>query len=205
MKLIFGTTNNRKVLDLENVIKEMNLDIQVLGMEDINWDLGEIDENGLTIEENSLIKARAILSFCLEHNISYPIVTDDSGLFVDALNGEPGIYTARYADDEREKNPELPIYQCVIKLLRNLEGIDNRSAKYKSSVTVMMPNGKYYQVGDESKGTIAYEVIGDLTRPYIYSVFILDGTEVAFNQLDDKTLYDTYRHKALRRALKKLK
>ena len=58
MKLIFGTTNKRKVEDLQNIINEMNLDIQVVSMEDIGWDRGEIEENGSTIEDNSLIKAQ---------------------------------------------------------------------------------------------------------------------------------------------------
>lgn len=60
MKLIFVTTNKRKVEDLQNIINEMNLDIQVVSMEDIGWDRGEIEENGSTIEDNSLIKAQAI-------------------------------------------------------------------------------------------------------------------------------------------------
>lgn len=60
MKLIFGTTNKRKVEDLQNIINEMNLDIQVVSMEDIGWDRGEIEENGSTIADNSLIKAQAI-------------------------------------------------------------------------------------------------------------------------------------------------
>ena len=68
MKLIFGTTSKRKVEDLQNIINEMNLNIQVLSMKDINWDRGEIDEDGLTLEENSLIKAQAILSFCKKDN-----------------------------------------------------------------------------------------------------------------------------------------
>ena len=58
MKLIFGTTNKRKVEDLQNIINEMNLNIEVVSMEDIGWDRGEIDENGSTIEKNSLIKAQ---------------------------------------------------------------------------------------------------------------------------------------------------
>lgn len=93
MKLIFGTTNERKRKDLQDTINKMKLDIEVISMKDIVWDRGEIEENGSTIEENSLIKAQAILSFCKDHNIDYPIMTDDAGLFVDALNGEPGIYT----------------------------------------------------------------------------------------------------------------
>ena len=89
MKLIFGTTNKRKVEDLQNTINKMNLDIEVLSMEDIGWDRGEIEENGTTIEENSLIKAQAILSFCKDHNINYPIMADDAGLFRLRLPGYP--------------------------------------------------------------------------------------------------------------------
>ena len=203
MNLIFGTTNKRKVEDLQNIINEMNLDIQVLSMEDIGWNRGEIEEAGFTIEENSLIKATAILSFCKDNNIEYPIMTDDAGLFVDALNGEPGVYTARYADDELALNPNLPKYQCVIKLLRKLNNQENRNAKYRCCVTIMMPSGDYQQEFGESNGTIAKEIIGELNKPYFYSVFILEGTNVAFNELKGEELDNTYRYNALRKSLKK--
>lgn len=204
MNLIFGTTNKRKTEDLQNIINDLHLDIKVLSMEDIGWDRGEIEENGSTIEENSLIKANAILDFCREQNIEYPIMTDDSGLFVDALNGEPGVYTARYADDEIELNPELPKYQCVVKLLRNMENVSNRDAKYRSCVTTMMPNGQYIQEFGESKGTITNEILGELKRPYFYSIFILDGTNKSFNDLEKDELKNTYRYSALRKSLKKM-
>ena len=203
MKLIFGTTNKRKVEDLQNIIDEMNLNIEVVSMEDIGWDRGEIDENGSTIEENSLIKAQAILSFCRDHNIDYPIMTDDAGLFVDALNGEPGIYTARYADDELALDSSLPKHQCVVKLLRKMNGEQNRNAKYRCCVTSMMPNGDYHQEIGESEGKIANEIIGELKKPYFYSVFILNGTNVAFNELKGEALDDTYRYNALRKSLKR--
>ena len=201
MKLIFGTTNKRKKEDLKNIIKEMKLNIEVLSMEDIDWDRGEIEENGSTIEENSLIKARALLSFCKDHNIEYPIFTDDADLYVDALNGEPGIYTSRYADKEIEEDPSFPKHQCVIKLLNKLKNKDSRKAQYRCCLTIMEPNGKYIQEVGESNGSIATEIIGDLTKPYFYSVFILDGTNVAFNKLEIKELKNTYRYKALRKAL----
>lgn len=203
MKLIFGTTNKRKVEDLQNIINEMNLNIEVVSMEDIGWDRGEIDENGSTIEENSLIKAQAILSFCHDHNIDYPIMTDDAGLFVDALNGKPGIYTARYADDELALDSSLPKYQCVVKLLREMNGVQNRNAKYRCCVTSMMPNGDYHQEIGESEGKIANEIIGELKKPYFYSVFILNGTNVAFNELKGEELDNTYRYNALRKSLKR--
>lgn len=205
MKLIFGTTSKRKKEDLQNIINNMNLDIQVLSMEDIGWDRGEIEEDGSTIEENSLIKAYAISSFCKDHNIEYPIMTDDAGLFVESLNGEPGVYTARYGDDELALNPELPKHQCVIKLLRKLNDIEDRKAIYKCCVTTLMPNGEYNQEVGESNGTIAKEIIGEMTKPYFYSVFILDGTDVPFNQLEGEQLEDTYRYNALRKSLKYIK
>ena len=203
MKLIFGTTSKRKIEDLQNIINEMNLDIQVISLEDIGWDRGEIEENGTTIEENSLIKARAVLDFCKDNNIQLPIMTDDAGLFVDVLNGEPGIYTSRYADDEILLDSTLPKYQCVVKLLRNLNGEENRKAKYRCCVTIMMPSGKYHQELGESDGIIAKEIIGELKKPYFYSVFILNGTNVSFNKLNGKELYNTYRYIALKKTLKR--
>ena len=204
MKIIFGTTSERKQKDLQETINKMNLDIEVISMKDIGWDRGEIEETGSTIEENSLIKAQAILSFCKDHDLDYPIMTDDAGLFVDVLNGEPGIYTARYADDELALDKELPKYQCVVKLLRKLNNEENRNATYKCCVTMMMPNGDYHQEIGESKGTIAKEIIGDLTKPYFYSVFILKGSNVAFNKLKPDDLNNTYRYKAIRKTLKSI-
>lgn len=204
MKIIFGTTNNRKTEDLQNIINELNLNMEVLSMTDIGWNRGEIDENGSTIEENSLIKANAILDYCKENNISYPIITDDAGLFCESLNGEPGIYTARYADDELELNPELPKYQCVIKLLRNLKDSSNRNASYKCCVTYMMPDGTYFQELGESRGHIAEDIIGELKKPYFYSVFILEGYDKAFGDLDKTELDGTYRYKALTKTLIKI-
>ncbi len=204
MKVIFGTTNKRKTEDLQNIINEMNLDIEVLSMSDIGWDRGEIEESGSTIEENSLIKARSILSFCNDHNIDFPIITDDAGLFVDLLNGEPGVYTARYADDELALNSELPKYQCVIKLLNKMHNEENRNATYRCCVTIMMPNGEFYQEFGDSRGTIATEIIGELRRPYFYSVFILDGYKKAFSDLSKEELDNTYRYNALRKSLIKI-
>ncbi len=204
MNLIFGTTNNRKKEDLQEIINDMKLDITVLSMEDIGWDRGEIEENGKTIEENSLIKAQAVNSFCKEHNLEYPVLTDDAGLFVDALNGEPGIRTARYAKDEIDQDSSLPKYQGVIKLLRNLENSNNRNAEYRCCVTLMKSNGEYHQELGVSKGTIAKEIIGELKKPFFYSVFVLEGTDVAFNKLKEEELADTYRHSALRKTFSHL-
>ena len=107
--------------------------------------------------------------------------------------------TARYADDELELDSSLPTYQCVIKLLNKLYGEKNRKATYRCCVTIMLPNGEYHQEIGESIGTIAEDIIGELKKPYFYSVFILDGTNKDFNSLDRETLNNTYRYYALRR------
>ena len=203
MKVIFGTTNPRKIEDLEFIINKYNLDLEVLTLTDIGWDLGEIKETGKTLEENSLIKAQAIFKYCQEKGVTYPIITDDAGLFVDSLNGEPGIYTARYADKERELNPELPKYECVNKLLRNLEGKD-RSAKYRCVVTCMDNNGEYFQTTGESDGSISTSIVPPIVKPYFYSVFILLDKGQTFNTIPKEELGDTYRYKALEKALKRL-
>ena len=204
MKVIFGTTNERKVEDLQNLCNKNNINLEIISMSDIEWDRGEIDENGKTIEENSLIKAKAIYSFCKERGINYPIITDDAGLFVEALNNRPGIYTARYADDEIALDPTLPKYQCVIKLLKELNGSENRSAYYKAVVTCMMSDGTFFQEDGISKGYIAKDIIGALKKPYFYSVFILDGYEKAFSDLTNEELDNTYRYQALSKVLKKI-
>jgi len=204
MKVIFGTTNKRKVEDLKNLINGLKLDIEVLSMSDIGWNKGEIKEDGNSIEENSLIKANDILNFCKENNIVYPIITDDAGLFCEALNGEPGIYTARYADDELLLNPGLPKHQCVIKLLRNLNSIKNRNASYKCCVTCMFPDGAYFQELGESKGHIAEDIVGELKRPYFYSIFILNSYNKVFSELNSNELSETYRYSALKKVLVKI-
>lgn len=204
MKVIFGTTNKRKIEDLLNIITNNNLDIEVLTLEDINWDEGEIEENGKSLEENSLIKAEAIYNFCLNHNLSYPIITDDSGLFVESLNGEPGIYTARYADEERKKDPNAPKHECVNKLLRNLKGNSNREAEYRCVVTLMYPNHEYIQQTAITKGTIAEEIVEPIKKPYFYSVFKLENSSKKFNHLSSEELKNTYRYVALDKIVKLL-
>ena len=67
----------------------------------------------------------------------------------------------------------------------------------------MLSDGEYYQEIGESEGVIANEIIGELSKPYFYSVFILNGTDVSFNELSNEELNETYRYKALRKALKR--
>lgn len=204
MIIIFGTTNARKTEDLTSIIKKAGLPIEVKSLTDIGWDRGEIEETGATLEENSLIKANAIYNFCKDNNISFPILTDDAGLFVESLNGEPGIYTGRYADAEIKQNPALPKYECVNKLLRKMNGISNRKAYYKCVVTCMYPDGTYYQDSGISNGEIAESIVEPIKKPYFYSVFKLVNNDKTFNLLNEEELNGSYRYCALNKVLKNL-
>ncbi|MDE6284133.1 MAG: non-canonical purine NTP pyrophosphatase [Bacilli bacterium] len=205
MKIIFGTTNTRKIEDLTNISKKLNLKVQVLGLEEIGWNNSDIEETGQTLEENSLIKAQAIHEFCQKEGLNYPIITDDSGLFVDALDGKPGIYTARYGDDEIAQNPSLPKHQCIIKLLREMQGIENRKATYKSVVTVMYSDGTYFQEKGKSIASIAHKIEGEIKKPHFYAIVKDEKYNKIFSELTPDELQNTYRYQSLKSALQRLR
>lgn len=202
MKVIFATTNNRKLEDLNNIVNENNLKLEVLSLTDIGWDRGEIEETGTTIHDNSLIKANAVLDYCREKKISYPIITDDAGLFVHALNGEPGIYTARYADKELSQNNQLPKYYALIKMLKNMQNQTNRDCEYRCAITVMFADGIYKQFDGSTPGLIDTKINEPIKKPYFYSLFVDKETQTPFNQLSTEQLKNTYRYTTLTQALK---
>lgn len=202
MKVIFATTNSRKLEDLNNIIIENSLNLEVLSLSDIGWDRGEIEENGNTIYENSLIKASVVLEYCREKNIPYPIITDDAGLFVEALNGEPGIYTARYADLELSQNKELPKHYALMKMLNNMSNQTKRDCEYRCAITIMFKDGTYKQFDGSTQGLIDVKINEPIKKPYFYSLFIDKSTLTPFNQLTNEQLKNTYRYTTLTKALK---
>lgn len=204
MDIVFATTNKRKIEDVEEITKENKLDIHILTLKDIDYQK-EIEETGTTLKENSLIKAQTLLKYCQEKDLNYPILADDAGLFIDALNGEPGIYTARYAEKELKEDPSLPKYQCIIKALNKLKGKTNRTATYRCVVTVMNPNGKCFQVEGKSKGWITNTIVEPIKKPYFYSIFCLEKEKRTFNQMKPDELKNTYRYQAMKKALTRLK
>ena len=190
MKMIYGTGNANKVKDLKAIIKEHKQDIEVVSLKDINFN-EEIEENGKTFEENSEIKARAVKEFCDNNNIEYDIITtDDAGLCVDCLNGEPGIYSARYAGEHATQE------QCLEKLLTNIDttGDIERKAKFVCVLTSFLRNGKKIVSRGECFGTVAKDVkkLGGLT----YSpVFIPDGYNIPMSELPAEEYEKAHNHR----------
>ena len=99
IEIIYGTGNKAKVEAMKKIIREHDFNVSIQTLKDINFN-EEIIEDGKTFEENSEIKARVIQKFCEKNNIKNKIIiTDDAGLCIDKLNGEPGVYSARYAGE----------------------------------------------------------------------------------------------------------
>ena len=132
-KVIIASNNMNKIREFSEMLGK---DTQMLSLHDVGFD-SEIDENGETFFDNALIKARTISLFLREKGISAPVYADDSGLSVNALNGAPGVHSARYAGihGDDKKNRDL--------LLKNLENITDRSAYFISVIACYYPDDTY--------------------------------------------------------------
>ena len=125
INLIFATSNQNKVLEIQKILpKKFN----IKSLKDLNY-FEEVPENEITIEGNAIFKAKYIYE---KFNIN--VFADDTGLEVEALNGEPGVHSARYAGTTRnsEKN--------IKKLLKNLKNIKNRNARFKTVIALIIDN-----------------------------------------------------------------
>ncbi len=145
-KIIVATKNQGKMKEIKAILSDLNYEI--LSLEDINLDV-DVVEDGNTFEENATKKAVEIMKLCNEITLA-----DDSGLSVDALNGAPGIYSARYAGEHGDdlKNNLL--------LLENMKNENNRKAKFICSIALAFPDGKIINVNGEFHGQIDYEMKG---------------------------------------------
>ena len=198
MKIIFGTTNIAKLEQVKNFTRYKGIDIEFISLNDIGFN-EEIEENGKTIEENSLIKAKAIKEFCNKKNINEIIVTDDAGLFVDALDGRPGVHTARYAGDH------APQEESINKLLTELKDVpdDKRGATFACVLTAIMPDGEIISCRGETKGKIV-RTPGTMGKLTYGPVLMPDGMNKVINDLTEEELGLTHRDKAWLELINKL-
>ena len=128
MKLAIATNNQHKLQEIRAILGDSFEEL--LSLKDLGIDV-DVEETGSTLEENALIKARAILALS-----GIATLADDTGLMVDALNGAPGVYSARFAGEEHDdaKNRAL--------LLKNLDGVKDRSAHFATVIALCYPDGK---------------------------------------------------------------
>lgn len=140
MKLAIATNNQHKLQEIRAILGDSFEEL--LSLKDLGIDV-DVEETGTTLEKNALIKARTILALS-----GIATLADDTGLMVDALNGAPGVYSARYAGEEHNdaKNRAL--------LLKNLDGVKDRSAHFATVIALCYPDGKTLTASGRVNGEI---------------------------------------------------
>ncbi len=142
MKLILASNNAKKLRELKAILSDM--DVELFSQSEAGCDF-EVDETGTTFEENAYLKAIAVYEATGEATVA-----DDSGLMVEALNGEPGVYSARYAPGGHDATDKEK-YEY---LLSKMEGIENRAAKFVTSICCILPGGEIIRSAGECRGEI---------------------------------------------------
>ena len=190
MKLVLASKNQKKLVEMNDILS--HLGIEVCSEAEAGVDL-EVEETGTTFEENSLLKAKAVMEAS-----GLPAIADDSGLCVDCLNGAPGVYSARYGGEGLSDEDRYKI------LLENMRGQLTRTAKFVSVITCCFPNGDVLSARGECPGTIAYAPMGDGGFGYD-PVFFVPELKKTFSQLapEEKNAV-SHRGKALESFKEKL-
>jgi XTP/dITP diphosphohydrolase len=189
MELIFATNNQNKVDEVQSIVPSS---IKIITLKEAGIDI-DIPEPHFTLEENAAEKGRTIFSYTGKNCFG-----EDTGLEVTTLNGEPGVYSARYASNEpfdklraSEKNME--------KLLYNLKPHEDRSAQFRTVIFLIFDNKEYFFEGI-CKGTIGFEPVGNKGFGYD-PLFIPTGSSKTFAQM---TLEEKNKHSHRRKAMDKL-
>jgi XTP/dITP diphosphohydrolase len=185
MNIILSTRNPSKAEQIKAVFT--SLPISVLTLSDRGIE-GEAVEDGVTLEENSLKKA------LFAHRLGEWAMADDTGLFIDALDGKPGVYAARWAG-ETATTDEITQYT-----LKQLQGITDRSATFKTTVSVISPNGKQFFFTGEVRGQLldAPRTAPQPKMPYS-PLFIPEGSNKVWAEMTtDEENAISHRGKAFR-------
>ena len=168
IKFVLASRNPGKLKEMNEILS--HLGIQVCSEEEAGVDV-EVEETGTTFEENSLLKARAVMEAS-----GLPAIADDSGLCVDALGGAPGVYSARYGGEGLD---DVQRYRL---LLENMKGQMPRTARFVSVITCCFPNGDVISARGECPGTIAFAPMGEGGFGYD-PVFFIPSLKKTFAQL----------------------
>ena len=190
MRFVLATHNPGKLREMGEILKDFG--IEVVSPKDLGITV-DVEETGSTFAENAMLKAKAI---CKAADL--PAIADDSGLCVDALNGAPGVYPARYGGEGLDDRGRYML------LLSSLRGAPTRAAHFACAVACAFPNGDTLTAEGRCDGSIAYAPLGEGGFGYD-PVFLLPGTGKTFGQLtqEEKSAV-SHRGRALREFSEKL-
>ena len=162
-RLVVASQNPDKIREVQEVLDSLALPIEIVR----GYEWPEVEETEDTLEGNALLKARVVAAYT-----GHAAVADDTGLEVRALGGAPGVFTARYA------GPDASYADNVAKLLGELEGVEDRRARFRTAVALVDPSGEEVVVEGSLEGSIAAEARG--TGGFGYDpVFLVDGRTLA--------------------------
>lgn len=165
-RLVFATNNAHKLEEIQAIL---GTKLSLLSLHDIGFD-EEIPEPYLTLEENALHKARVVYRFC-----KLPVIADDTGLEVDVLGGRPGVYSARYAGDQKDSRANMQ------KVMQELEGLLDRKARFRTVIAFVSPIGEEFFEGIVT-GTLLDEAVGNGGFGYD-PIFVPEGYNQTFAQM----------------------
>ena len=168
MRFVLATHNPGKLREMGEILKDFG--IEVVSPKDLGITV-DVEETGTTFAENAMLKAKAICQAA-----GLPAIADDSGLCVDALNGAPGVYSARYGGEGLDDRGRYLL------LLSSLRGAPTRAAHFACAVACAFPNGDTLTAEGRCDGSIAYAPLGEGGFGYD-PVFLLPGTGKTFGQL----------------------
>ena len=149
MRIIFATGNEGKMREIRMIMEDLGLEI--LSMKEAGLK-ADIDENGTTFEENAVIKAKGIAALCNDI-----VLADDSGLEIDALNKEPGVFSARYLGEDTDYHIKN------MNLVERLNGVpdEERTARFVCAIAAALPDGRVLETKAAMEGRIGYEERGE--------------------------------------------
>lgn len=150
MRVVLASKNKHKLVEISKITEKFGIDLVL--QSELGVDI-DVEETGTTFEENSLLKAEAVMKAT-----GLPALADDSGIAVDALNGEPGIYSARYGFDE-----SLDDWGRLLLLLKNTEHVPDgqRQAQFVCVISFVTPEGQMIQARGEIHGELTREPAGE--------------------------------------------
>ena len=186
-KIIFASSNKGKIKEVSEILSEFN--IQVIPQSEFN--IPDADETGLTFIENAILKARQ----CCKYT-GLPAIADDSGLEIEFLNGEPGIYSARYAGEHSNSKKNID------KVLLKMNGIENRKAKFQCAIALLThekdPTPKIFT--GSLNGNIIDELKGDNGFGYD-PIFTVDSNKTLAETSKEEKNKISHRAKALQKLI----
>lgn len=192
-KIIFASNNQGKIREVKDMLADP--DVEVLSMKEAGIDM-DIEENGTTFQQNALIKARAV------YNVTHELtIADDSGLEIDWMNGEPGVYSARFMGHDTSYDIKNA---AILEKMKNVRGAD-RSARFVCAMAAILPDGREITTRGTMEGVIADKIQGSNGFGYDPILYLPEYGKTSAQLTEEEKNKISHRGEALRELVRELK